>query len=145
MSISRLEKEPRHLADEQTRVTRDMETLAVDHYRSFVESSRAVTAINQHVNIMDHKVDALVQLLPTFTDAAQSFVTRSEDIRKEQKLNRLMSEVNLDIHDIALTHSLDMFLCNQTCCHHHTIELVTIIRNIRITTINGFLCTQWFI
>lgn len=70
-----------------------MESLAVDHYRSFVESSRAVHAINSHVSVMDRHLDTLVSQLPSFTEAASSFVARSDDIRKEQKLNRLMSEV----------------------------------------------------
>lgn len=129
-SIGRLEKEPRHLTDEQTRVQRDMETLAVDHYRSFVESSRAVHAIHTHVTTMDSKVDTLVTQLPMFTDAVATFVSRSDDIRKEQKLNRLMSEVLISCQIVH--HSDDRM---------HFIELVATLGNIRTTPTDGLVCS----
>ena len=99
-SFSRLEREPGLLRQQASDVHASIESLAVSHYRTFVETAEAVHGAHQAVVDMEAQLGMVEEALPRFAARCEEFMGKAAGIRKAQRLNRLMMDHHSNLLDL---------------------------------------------
>eukprot|EP00457_Paulinella_chromatophora_P004266 gb/GEZN01004278.1/.p1 GENE.gb/GEZN01004278.1/~~gb/GEZN01004278.1/.p1 ORF type:complete len:609 (+),score=118.66 gb/GEZN01004278.1/:98-1924(+) len=99
-SLSRLEKEPIHLEQQSQQLQRAIEDLAVEGYRSFVQTSHSLHAAHGSISHMDAELGGLIEGLARFQKRGQQFQAQATRIRRAQALNRHMMHSQIQLMEL---------------------------------------------
>lgn len=116
-SISRLQKEPVELVKESEKIDGEIEALAVRNYRSFIETSQALSQAHHAIAKMDSSLRELVTHVPKFIQSVEGFSKEAATVKDTQRLNRIISE-----HETDLVELLELPSLMETCVRNGLYE-----------------------
>ncbi|CAK9869568.1 unnamed protein product [Sphagnum jensenii] len=89
-SLERLHKEPELLRVDADRIQRQMQEVAVGHYRAFIAAADAVQHISHEITSVDQHLKSLVAEIPKLTSGCNDFIDEAQQILEKKKLNRTL-------------------------------------------------------
>jgi hypothetical protein len=116
-SISQLQKEPVEITKESDKIGTEIEALAVRNYRSFIETSQALSQAHNAIIKMDSSLKELVSHVPKFIQSVDAFSKDSKSLRDSQRLNRIISE-----HQTELVELMELPQLMETCVRNALYE-----------------------
>jgi hypothetical protein len=122
-SMTRLQREPQELKREREKLQADIENIAVTNYRSFIDTSQALTAAHRSIVKMDDRLRDLVDHMPDFNRKCEDFVQHSEHIQAEQQLNRVMLDKEQELLELLEIPNLMVILIIHTACLNYVHDI----------------------
>ncbi|KAJ7561079.1 hypothetical protein O6H91_03G013000 [Diphasiastrum complanatum] len=89
-TLDRLHKEPELLWVDAERIRRQMQEVAVGHYRSFITAAEALQAISHEVASVDQHLESLIAEIPKLTSGCNGFMSSAQQILEKRKLNQTL-------------------------------------------------------
>eukprot|EP00850_Spirogloea_muscicola_P019449 SM000190S04885 [mRNA] locus=s190:168772:176683:- [translate_table: standard] len=89
-SLEHLSKEPELLRTEAERIQRQMQEVAIGHYRAFIAAAEAVQSIRKEIAKVDLHLESLIQEVPKLTNGCNQFMEDAQIIVEKRRLNRTM-------------------------------------------------------
>ncbi|GAQ92571.1 conserved oligomeric Golgi complex component-related [Klebsormidium nitens] len=99
-SLERLNKEPELLKADGDRVKRQMQEVAVSHYRAFITAAQAVQSIRAELSAIDNHLGSLISELPRLTKGCNDFKEEAQQIIEKRKMNRTMQSNHTKLLDL---------------------------------------------
>eukprot|EP00850_Spirogloea_muscicola_P000291 SM000001S04693 [mRNA] locus=s1:1686160:1693987:+ [translate_table: standard] len=87
-SLEHLSKEPELLRTEAERIQRQMQEVAIGHYRAFIAAAEAVQSIRKEIAKVDLHLESLIQEVPKLTNGCNQFMEDAQNIVEKRRLNR---------------------------------------------------------
>lgn len=109
-TLDRLHKEPELLRVDAERIQRQMQEVAVSHYRAFITAADAVQSITTELQAVDTHLEALIAEIPKLTAGCNKFVEEGQPILERRELNR-----KLLVHHSTLLDLLEIPQLMDTC------------------------------
>eukprot|EP00455_Lapot_gusevi_P008371 TRINITY_DN1363_c0_g1_i3.p1 TRINITY_DN1363_c0_g1~~TRINITY_DN1363_c0_g1_i3.p1 ORF type:complete len:742 (-),score=165.93 TRINITY_DN1363_c0_g1_i3:59-2284(-) len=116
-SFSRLEREPRQLLLEEATLENDSQDVAINHYRTFVDTASCIKQLSSSIKAMQDSVETVLTQVPSFTDSCQHFLQQAQDIRSKHKLNRRIID-----NQMQLVELLELPQVMDTCVRNNLYE-----------------------
>ncbi|EFJ34632.1 hypothetical protein SELMODRAFT_438656 [Selaginella moellendorffii] len=88
--LDRLHKEPELLRVDAERISRQMQEVAVGHYRAFITAAESLQFITKEVASIDQHVESLIAEIPKLTAGCNEFMDSAQQILEKRKLNRTL-------------------------------------------------------
>eukprot|EP00808_Paulinella_micropora_P012663 g19120.t1 len=133
MSLSRLEKEPQALEEQSQQLQNAIENLAVEGYRSFVQTSHSLQAAHGSISHMDGELGGLIEGLTRFQKRGQQFQAQATRIRRAQALNRHMMH-----NQVQLMELLELPQLMDTCVRSELYEQALDLHDFSRTLLNRY-------
>eukprot|EP00850_Spirogloea_muscicola_P002714 SM000010S04352 [mRNA] locus=s10:1079419:1087306:+ [translate_table: standard] len=89
-SLEHLSKEPELLRTEAERIQRQMQEVAIGHYRAFIAAAEAVQSIRKEIAKVDLHLESLIQEVPKLTNGCNQFMEDAQITVEKRRLNRTM-------------------------------------------------------
>ncbi|GJP44780.1 hypothetical protein CLOM_g4199 [Closterium sp. NIES-68] len=89
-SLDRLNKEPELLRSDAERVQRQMQEVAVAHYRAFITAADAIGSIHREIASIDQHLGSLVSEIPKLTTGCNEFLEEAQGVVEKRRLNKTM-------------------------------------------------------
>ncbi|KAG6556242.1 hypothetical protein Mapa_002183 [Marchantia paleacea] len=89
-TLDRLHKEPDLLLVDAERIRRQMQEVAVGHYRGFISAADAVQSISQEIAAVDEHLENLILEIPKLTKGCNDFMEEAQQLLENHKLNRTL-------------------------------------------------------
>ncbi|KAL3687047.1 hypothetical protein R1sor_013356 [Riccia sorocarpa] len=89
-TLDRLHKEPDLLRVDAERIRRQMQEVAVGHYRGFISAADAVQSISQEISAVDEHLENLISEIPLLSKGCADFIEEAEKLLDSHKLNRTL-------------------------------------------------------
>lgn len=99
-SLERLNKEPELLRSDAERVRRQMQEVAVGHYRAFITAAEAVQSVHSELGTVDHHLESLVIEIPTLSSGCNRFMEEAQQTVEKRRLNRTMLDNHPTLMDL---------------------------------------------
>eukprot|EP00898_Chlorokybus_atmophyticus_P004248 jgi/Chlat1/4824/Chrsp31S04802 len=87
-SLERLNKEPELLRADGERLARQMQDVAVGHYRAFIAAADCTRRTCAEIQAIDQHLQSLLDNLPALVSGCEMFVSDAEQILAQRKSNR---------------------------------------------------------
>ncbi|KAL2629029.1 hypothetical protein R1flu_013715 [Riccia fluitans] len=89
-TLDRLHKEPDLLRVDAERIRRQMQEVAVGHYRGFISAADAVQSISQEISAVDQHLENLISEIPLLSKGCADFIEEAGKLLDSHKLNRTL-------------------------------------------------------
>ncbi|CAI5983029.1 unnamed protein product [Closterium sp. NIES-64] len=99
-SLDRLNKEPELLRADAERVQRQMQEVAVAHYRAFITAADAIRSIHREINSVDQHLGSLVSGIPKLTTGCNEFLEEAQGVMEKRRLNKTMLATHPTLMDL---------------------------------------------
>ncbi|CAI5521432.1 unnamed protein product [Closterium sp. Naga37s-1] len=99
-SLDRLNKEPELLRADAERVQRQMQEVAVAHYRAFITAADAIRSIHREINSVDQHLGSLVLEIPKLTTGCNEFLEEAQGVMEKRRLNKTMLATHPTLMDL---------------------------------------------
>ncbi|CAI7904761.1 unnamed protein product [Closterium sp. NIES-53] len=99
-SLDRLNKEPELLRADAERVQRQMQEVAVAHYRAFITAADAIRSIHREINSVDQHLGSLVSEIPKLTTGCNEFLEEAQGVMEKRRLNKTMLATHPTLMDL---------------------------------------------
>ncbi|GJP86774.1 hypothetical protein CLOP_g16756 [Closterium sp. NIES-67] len=99
-SLDRLNKEPELLRSDAERVQRQMQEVAVAHYRAFITAADAIGSIHREIASIDQHLGSLVSEIPKLTTGCNEFLEEAQGVVEKRRLNKTMLATHPTLMDL---------------------------------------------
>eukprot|EP01018_Ginkgo_biloba_P022744 Gb_37671 [translate_table: standard] len=89
-TLDRLHKEPELLRVDAERLRRQMQEVAVGHYRAFITAADALQSVREEVSSVDKHLESLISEIPKLTSGCNEFMDSAQQILEKRRLNRTL-------------------------------------------------------
>uniref|UniRef100_A0A7I3ZXT4 Conserved oligomeric Golgi complex subunit 8 n=1 Tax=Physcomitrium patens TaxID=3218 RepID=A0A7I3ZXT4_PHYPA len=89
-NLERLHKEPELLRVDGERIRRQMQEVAVGHYRAFIAAADAVQNITHEITAVDEHLKTLIAEIPNLVTGCNDFMDDAQQILEKRQLNRTL-------------------------------------------------------
>eukprot|EP00250_Pteridium_aquilinum_P014225 c21857_g1_i4 orf=485-2197(+) len=89
-SVDRLQKEPELLRVDAEKIRRQMQDLAVGHYRAFIIAAEALHSLGEEMTSVDKHLEALITEIPELTGGCNKFMECGQQILEKRSLNQML-------------------------------------------------------
>ncbi|KAJ8976137.1 hypothetical protein NQ317_018109 [Molorchus minor] len=98
--IEDLTKEPTKLKEEANVIQEQIQELAVTNYKTFIETAECSRELFKQFNVIENKLDELLDDIPKFEQKCCDFGEKSSEINNLRKLNSLTLTKNAQLLEI---------------------------------------------
>lgn len=98
--VDQLRREDSRLTEEIKNAVESTQDLAISNYKAFILTSECSREIFREFKETESKLDQLVGHMPAFSDVCQKFITRSQEINAERRLNSITLKKNDQLLEI---------------------------------------------
>jgi len=89
-SLDRLNKEPELLKSDSERIQRQLQEVAVKHYRAFITTAECIKTVHEQVESVSQHLHSLLEGLPVLQAGCKEFSAGAEQIAAKRLVNRQM-------------------------------------------------------
>ncbi|KAI5082344.1 hypothetical protein GOP47_0002087 [Adiantum capillus-veneris] len=89
-SLDRLHKEPELLRVDSEKIRRQMQDLAVGHYRAFIVAAEALHSIGEEMTSIDKHLETLISEIPQLTGGCNKFMEHGQQILEKRIQNQML-------------------------------------------------------
>ncbi|KAH9290765.1 hypothetical protein KI387_034882, partial [Taxus chinensis] len=89
-TLDRLHKEPELLRVDAERLRRQMQEVAVGHYRAFITAADALQSVREEVSSIDNHLESLISEAPNLSSGCIEFMDSAQQILEKRRLNRTL-------------------------------------------------------
>jgi hypothetical protein len=88
-NIHRLQQEPVKLKEENDHINEEIESLAFSNYKTFIRAAQCSRELYQDFNLIETKLDSLVDKIPDFTIKCENFTKNIQNLNAARRINNL--------------------------------------------------------
>ncbi|GLJ36703.1 hypothetical protein SUGI_0738640 [Cryptomeria japonica] len=89
-TLDRLHKEPELLRVDAERLKRQMQEVAVGHYRAFITAADALQSVGEEVSSIDKHLQSLISEAPKLSNGCNEFMDSAQQILEKRRLNHTL-------------------------------------------------------
>ncbi|KAJ8942524.1 hypothetical protein NQ318_005228 [Aromia moschata] len=127
--IEDLTREPTKLKDEANTIQEQIQELAVTNYKTFIETAECSRELFKQFNVIENKLDELLDDIPKFEEKCRDFGEKSTEINNLRKLNSLTLTRNAQLLEILeLPQLMNSFISDSL--YEDALELAAYVRKL---------------
>lgn len=127
--MDQLKKEDARLSDENKSIVEHTQDLAINNFKTFIQTSECSKQIFQEFKDTEQKLDCLIEKLPDLKQKFQNFINTSSEINTSRRLNSLTLKRNAQLLEILELPQL-MDTCIREGRYEESLELASYVQRL---------------
>lgn len=127
--INKLNHEPQHLEDEKANILDQIRELAFNNYRTFIKAAECSKDIFQDFEIIENKLENIMNRLPTLSGEATGFMQTAQKICADRRSNSMTLSLHTQILEVLEIPQL-MDTCVRNQYYDEALELMFYVKRL---------------
>lgn len=128
-NIHKLQLEPVKLKEEYEHINEEIQNLAFTNYKTFIRTAQCSREIYQDFNLIENKLDLLIDKLPEFTSKCENFTKNIQNINASRRINNLTLQKHNQLLEILEISQL-MDTCVRNEYYEEALELASYVKRL---------------